>query len=208
MATQPSTTAIPPPLTGTTRWQNAINRLDPEVRAALAGVATRKLDVLHLVVKAADEKRKLCISRQWKLKAPDGKVIILRDVLEKISGWVNRFVAVGDVIIQYDPVHAALPWAAFRFLLNIAVGDVQAWGAMLVNLETLCQILYRCGVVENTHLKGSFTIMHHLEETLVQLYVEIFGALGTLVKYFKQATPGKFFSWWTLKDQNTRMTYL
>ncbi|CAI7646857.1 unnamed protein product [Penicillium manginii] len=89
------------------------------------GVATRKIDILHLV-KAADEKRKICIAKQWKLKVSSGKVVVLRDVLEKIAGWVDCFVVVGDTIIQYDPIHAALPWAAFCFLLNVAVSDVQA----------------------------------------------------------------------------------
>ncbi|KAJ5742849.1 hypothetical protein N7533_009951 [Penicillium manginii] len=74
----------------------------------------------------ADEKRKICIAKQWKLKVSSGKVVVLRDVLEKIAGWVDCFVVVGDTIIQYDPIHAALPWAAFCFLLNVAVSDVQA----------------------------------------------------------------------------------
>lgn len=33
--------------------------------------------------------------------------------------WVNKFKEVVDVAIQYDPVHAALPWAAVRFLLQV-----------------------------------------------------------------------------------------
>ncbi|KAL2820150.1 ankyrin repeat-containing domain protein [Aspergillus cavernicola] len=191
MATSSATIAASTPSTTTTRWQDAINRLDPDTRASLAGVATRKLDILHLVVKAADDKRKVCIAKQWKLKTPGGKIIILRDVLEKIAGWVNRFVAVGDTILQYDPSHAALAWAAFRFLLNVAVGDVQIWGGMLLNLETLAQLLYRCEVVENTHIKRSFSMTSHLQEAVVQLYVNIMGALATLVKYFKQGTGGR-----------------
>jgi hypothetical protein len=131
------------------------------------GVATRKIDILHLV-KAADEKRKICIAKQWKLKVSSGKVVVLRDVLEKIAGWVDCFVVVGDTIIQYDPIHAALPWAAFCFLLNVAVSDVQAWGGMLVNLETLSRLLYRCEVVENVHLKRTFRMVSHLEQAVVQ----------------------------------------
>ncbi|KAJ5956152.1 hypothetical protein N7501_010431 [Penicillium viridicatum] len=172
-----------------TRWQDAIDRLDPDTRASLAGVATRKLDILHLVVKTADEKRKICISKQWKLKTPSGKTIILRDVLEKIAGWVNRLIAVGDMIVQYDPSHAALPWAAFRFLLNVAVGDVQVWGGMLVNLETIARLLYRCDVVENMYLKRSFSMMAHLQGAVTQLYVDIMSSLSKLVKYFKQGFP-------------------
>lgn len=46
-------------------------------------------------------------------------MIILRDLLEKVMVWVNKFKEVVDVAIQYDPVHAALPWAAVRFLLQV-----------------------------------------------------------------------------------------
>ncbi|KAJ5418168.1 uncharacterized protein N7487_001718 [Penicillium crustosum] len=189
MATSASTITVPIPATAATRWQDAIDRLDPDTRASLAGIATRKLDILHLVVKTAHEKRNICISKQWKLKTPSGKTIILRDVLEKIAGWVNRLVYVGDNIVQYDPSHAALPWAAFRFLLNVAVGDVQVWGGMLVNLETIARLLYRCEVVENMHLKRSFSMMAHLQEAMTQLYVDIMSSLSRLVKYFKQGFP-------------------
>ena len=53
MATSASTITVPIPATAATRWQDAIDRLDPDTRASLAGIATRKLDILHLVVKTA-----------------------------------------------------------------------------------------------------------------------------------------------------------
>ena len=28
---------------------------------------------------------------------------------------------VGDMAVQYDPVHAALPWALIRFLLKVCI---------------------------------------------------------------------------------------
>lgn len=59
----------------------------------------------------------------------------MRDVLEKITGWVQRFVATGDTVVQYDPGHAALPWAAVRFLLQIAVSEVQMFGALVDDCE-------------------------------------------------------------------------
>ena len=61
---------------------------------------------------------------------PNGDVVVVRDVLEKISRWLNRFKETGDVIAQYDPAHLSLPWAAFRFLLQTAVSEAQVFGAM------------------------------------------------------------------------------
>lgn len=45
--------------------------------------------------------------------------MILRDVLDKIVRWIDIFKQVGDVAVQYDPAHAALPWAGIRFILQV-----------------------------------------------------------------------------------------
>ena len=57
-------------------------------------------------------------------------MIVVRDVLEKTVRWINRFKEMGDIIAQYGSAHLALPWAAFRFLLQTAVSEVQVFGAM------------------------------------------------------------------------------
>jgi hypothetical protein len=38
---------------------------------------------------------------------------------EKYLNWMDRFKEIGDIVIQFDPVHAALPWAAVRLLLKV-----------------------------------------------------------------------------------------
>ena len=48
-----------------------------------------------------------------------GKNLILRDVFGKIVGWIQKFKEIGDVAVQYDPVHASLPWAGVRLLLEV-----------------------------------------------------------------------------------------
>ena len=54
----------------------------------------------------------------WKVKFR-GEEIVLRDVGMKILHWIDRFKQIGDIIVQYDPAHTALPWAGFRFLLQV-----------------------------------------------------------------------------------------
>lgn len=39
--------------------------------------------------------------------------------LREATAVVNKFVSVGDVAVNFDPVHAALPWAAVRFILVV-----------------------------------------------------------------------------------------
>ena len=56
----------------------------------------------------------------WRAKFRE-KEVVLRDVGMKILHWVDKFKQIGDIIVQYDPAHAALPWAGFRFLLQVGL---------------------------------------------------------------------------------------
>ena len=83
------------------------------------------------MLKEVETKRELAIRKRWKFKKPNGDVIVVRDVLEKIAKWINRFKETGDVVIQYDPAHLALPWAAFRFLLQTSISEIEVFGALV-----------------------------------------------------------------------------
>lgn len=50
---------------------------------------------------------------------PGGRMIPLGEINRSILEWVDRFKQIGDIIMQYDPGHAALPWAGFRFILQV-----------------------------------------------------------------------------------------
>jgi len=58
--------------------------------------------------------------KDWKFQFM-GEEIVMRDIGMKILHWIDRFKPIGDIIIQYDPGHAALPWAGFRFLLKVGL---------------------------------------------------------------------------------------
>ena len=67
----------------------------------------------------ARKSRDVCQENRWRVTFR-GKVIIIRDLAEKILSWVDKFKAIGDIIMQYDPSHAALPWAGVRLLLQVS----------------------------------------------------------------------------------------
>ena len=56
--------------------------------------------------------------KEWKIKFR-GNDIVLGHVGMKILHWLDRFKEIGDLVIRFDPVHSALPWAGFRFLLKV-----------------------------------------------------------------------------------------
>ncbi|KAL7915797.1 hypothetical protein GGI35DRAFT_6785 [Trichoderma velutinum] len=41
--------------------------------------------------------------------------------IERTISILNQFISVGDVAVSYDPVHAALPWAAVRAVLVVGM---------------------------------------------------------------------------------------
>ena len=100
-------------------WQKALATLDDDLKACLDFKNSTKRDILEKTLKTAEEKRQLCLRKRWKFKR-NGKEVVVRDVLEKIIKWLDHFKAIGDLAAQYDPAHAALPWAGVRFLLKVS----------------------------------------------------------------------------------------
>lgn len=43
---------------------------------------------------------------------------------DNIIRWLDKFKGIGDVVSSFDPVHAALPWAAFRFILQVLYAPI------------------------------------------------------------------------------------
>lgn len=78
---------------GRSRWAAALESLvDAEKeRFNLATAHDRTpQEVLSDVLEAANQKKTECMQKRWKIKVK-GRTIILRDVLGKITTWVNKF---------------------------------------------------------------------------------------------------------------------
>lgn len=185
------------PSSGATRseslWKKAFDLLDTDLQTTLSASNKPKLDILHQVLLQVENARQICIRKQWRVKAPGGKTIILRDVVEKMAGWIKRYKEVGTISVQYDPLHAALPWAAFVFLLEVTLGDVQLFASLATDLESIAFILSRCSFYEKLYVNTSTATLGPLEESLVQLYAEILTHLSMSVKYFHKNTGSEYF---------------
>ena len=101
-------------------WATALDTLGEKDRKLVAFDSQQRLDTLsdlgHLVASAKEDS----IKERWQFHRPgDGQTVILRDLFSKIAVWIDRFKEIGDIVVQYDPTHAALPWAGVRFLLQV-----------------------------------------------------------------------------------------
>jgi len=43
----------------------------------------------------------------------------IREKADNLVNWLNRFKQVGDIMANADPLHAGLPWAGIRLLLEV-----------------------------------------------------------------------------------------
>lgn len=98
-------------------WSEAYRRLPPTVRDTLPDNQPGSLQGLQDVV---EQRVRDAGTRKLVVRIKPGKTFVVRDAFEKVAGWIKKFIEVGDVAVQYDPVHAALPWAAVRFILQVS----------------------------------------------------------------------------------------
>jgi len=121
--------------------------------------------------------------------------------------WVEKFITVGGAAMQYDPVHAAPAWAAFRFVLQVkntavhctlsvdsrqvAVNDKRALGEIVENLEAVSHLITRYAILEELYLQRNSAARDKLEDMVVRLYAEILTFLGNAKKYFHSSAKSK-----------------
>ena len=96
-------------------WYEAYDKLPDELKKHLG---VDKLQTLKNVLGAAIDAKEGNIANQLKLKWGD-KEINVRETTDRLVGWITKFKEIGDIAVQYDPVHAALPWAGVRFILLV-----------------------------------------------------------------------------------------
>jgi hypothetical protein len=104
-------------------WALAAAQLNDEDRHNIDFSRPDKLESLVDLLALAENSKKECIKKMWKYTRKSGETVILRDVFDKIIKWIDIFKQVGDQAVQYDPGHAALPWAGIRFVLQVRVAQ-------------------------------------------------------------------------------------
>jgi hypothetical protein len=102
-----------------------ISQLDSQERATLKDFLEADLrEVTPILDDIRNETQQIVDANRekgWKI-AVMGKDVVLRDIGMRILKWVDKFKDIGDIAVQYDPGHAALPWVLFRFLLQVGSG--------------------------------------------------------------------------------------
>ncbi|KAL8826680.1 MAG: hypothetical protein Q9170_007310 [Blastenia crenularia] len=133
---------------------------------------------------AASERQRECVQKQWRVKAIGGNnsTVVLREIFAKIVVWVQKFVEVGDVAINYDPGHAALPWAL------VSIQDVQQYVVVAEGLESVAKTIVLYSAVEKLYLRRSGEESTQLKNALVELYALVLTFLIRAQSFYKEGT--------------------
>jgi hypothetical protein len=113
-------------------WTSAAGTLDESDQSLLTFDQNNEindqstLDIIDSLTYTTNEAYETCVRKRWQIKLPGKKdKIIVRDLLGKITQWIQVFKNVGDQAVSFDPGHAALPWAGARFLIQVCCNPMK-----------------------------------------------------------------------------------
>jgi hypothetical protein len=146
--------------------------------------------------------------KSWSFKRKNGETVYVGGLLAKASKWINHFKDIGDIVVQYDPVHAALPWAGVRFLLTVgdgfhslskvvlmfcqvATGDLDTYKSLLDRTVGIMEIICRNAVVESLLGDSQHEAAESLRANLIKLYTSILTYLTKANSYYRQSRLSK-----------------
>ncbi|RYP43836.1 hypothetical protein DL768_009643 [Monosporascus sp. mg162] len=172
-------------------WALAVAQLHDEDRRNIDFGRPDKLNALADLHALTEKSKQECIKKRWKYTRKSGETVILRDVFDKIVRWIDIFKQVGDVAVQYDPVHAALPWAGIRFVLQIAVDDYNKFAAVIEGVSWMAELICHHTIVEKLYSRSpseAIEAIEELERALVKLYAAILTYLSKAKYYLEKGS--------------------
>ncbi|KAF7898203.1 hypothetical protein EAF00_004649 [Botryotinia globosa] len=166
-------------------WNEALKQVQFTNTSALVAAGLERRQILVEILDLVQKQELKAQERKWKWKRKNGQVIIIRDIFVKLAIWMEKFKSIGDIVVQYDPIHASLPWAVVRFLLQAAVSDIHSNGAILEGIEIAVNLLARYEIVEHLHLQKASRSTAFLADAIVKLYTAILDYLFQAHAYFE-----------------------
>ncbi|MCJ1352386.1 MAG: hypothetical protein MMC33_002370, partial [Icmadophila ericetorum] len=169
-------------------WGKAMVMLSDEDKQNINFNREDKLAILRDLLTVVNKKKQVCMEKRWKYKKGNQEVII-RDQLEKVVVWVHKFKEVGDAAVQYDTGYASVPWAAVRFILQLAINDSQIFGAMVEGIEHISNLITRYAIIEHLYLQSTAAMAKdQLSQSLVKVYAAILQYLSKAKRYYDRNT--------------------
>ncbi|KAK7419209.1 hypothetical protein QQZ08_010978 [Neonectria magnoliae] len=112
----------------------------------------------------------------------------VRSIIESSVSVLAKFASVGDVAVSFDPVHAALPWAAVRSVVILLIANSELRGQLLVGIAEVASILAQCDTYQQLYMAPDLALrppdaaLGNLRTSMVQAYAKSQSFLGFIVQ--------------------------
>lgn len=182
----------------TSLWARALSALPDKDQRMFRTSGTASAPVsqtLADIITAIETQRDRCKRHKWSTISIGGKELIIRDVCAKIVACVNKFASVVDVVVSYDPVHAALPWAGVRFVLQLFLNGIDTFGAIVEGLETSVRVIARGGILEGLYYQKNSALSEArqaLQDEIVKCYTAVLKFLSLARNYYQCSRMSKY----------------
>ncbi|KAI1288296.1 hypothetical protein F5Y03DRAFT_389192 [Xylaria venustula] len=174
-------------------WTTAVKTLSEQDKTTLNLDRPDRLRAIAECLELTDKARNQCTEKAWRFRRKSGEEVVARDVLAKVARWIHHFTAVGDTLVQYNPAHAALPWASVRFVLQVVLRQVcvdyfETHNFLLEKIPHIAEQICRCELIEKHLIRFLSSAVVELKRALVILYAAILTFLAQVKTYFQRTT--------------------
>ena len=169
-------------------WTKAVESLNEDDQLRFNFSQDDKRAALESLLQTVDVQKDDNVKAQLVIRRINGKPIVLREIFAKIVTYITKFKEVGDVIVQYDPGHAALPWAAVRVILQAAASEQHIYSSMMGGLEHVSDVIARYAWIETSYLHASSKMRNQLQDAIEKLYVVVLQFLAKARHYYSKST--------------------
>jgi hypothetical protein len=120
-STQPAFGISTTQSSGKSLWEQAADSLSPKEQAFIKEHVTTAISShtdFDTIYQDVQEKKKKFQEDRWKITF-NGHEFVLCDVADRVCAWLDKLKQIGDIAVNVDPLHAGLPWAGIRLLLQV-----------------------------------------------------------------------------------------
>ncbi|KAI0547823.1 hypothetical protein F4679DRAFT_552833 [Xylaria curta] len=101
-----------------------------------------------------------------------------RRVIENAVVVLSKFTSAVDVAVSFDPVHAALPWAAVRSVLIFVTSSIELQSQVLAGIAAVVSLLAQCDTYQQLYmapdpdLRPPETALYELKTAIVETFAK------------------------------------
>ncbi|CAI7667495.1 unnamed protein product [Penicillium discolor] len=132
--------------------------------------------------------------------------------IDKFLSVLTKFLSVGDIVVSFDPVHAALLWAAVRSVIVILTADCELKGFIFTGMTEVASLLVRCDMYQQLYmapdpaLRPPEDALGKLSASIVQTYAGLQSFLVFIVR--RQRSKVKIDAVFKLENARSHMDKL